>query len=623
MHKHPNNSSSLRNRGSVLILVVAAIAMLAFLGGLFLTSTHTQRLVTPDAGSNRSASRQADVNIVLESVHDEIARQMKADIFNPVNAALRPGMAFDVESGVEISDRAWLNDAFGFRGTPDFDGTPNATAVIGGYLDDTWLASSFPHQVDGNPASPWVWSRITSLTGGSFNVVDEDGSNTSGNDRRVRDQPSGQPAADFFETSITAGETYNIPAYIPASVGTTAPLLVDADGDGVPDSRFERAPIAARAGIEYFMAVRIVDLASLINIGTATTSLDEDARYLLDPEGPRFRSSGDLDAGQFLAMNKPQPATDRAPNNAAADANTFLREFVGLSGAGGSPGLLNYRGGVGANTPGTPPDAGERADLYGDAGPYVTTPATLRRLSVDFERELRYRNGMYDLPEPGPLRDFAPQLTVEPRSLYSRGGFKLFGIRNEALPGDQVERYYGYERMLPPPTATVQDALAPRAYLTTRSASNRWQVPLPGAAASAVAPGLEEKLHLNVEDLRPASTIIGASGLSSGDDFPTYATGNSELGALENGLQEIAELAYRSTLAPGTPATPGTSALPGGGAIDPADAPCSRRVPPSLQPFRLRPPRLRDPFPSRPLRPTGSRGSLPRISRIIRMQTTG
>ena len=101
--RHPCTPTSFRHartdrRGSVLLLVVASIAMLAFLGGLFLVTTHTQRYRTPDVGSDRSATRQSDVNLVLESVHDEIARQIKNDVFNPLDlqAAQRPGAAFDM-----------------------------------------------------------------------------------------------------------------------------------------------------------------------------------------------------------------------------------------------------------------------------------------------------------------------------------------------------------------------------------------------------------------------------------------------------------------------------------------------------------------------------------------------
>ena len=588
-HAQPSPDRGSRRRGSVLLLVVASIAMLAFLGGLFLVTTHTQRFVAPDVGSDRSSTRQSDANLVLESVNAEIARQIKADVFNPVGTP-NEGAAFDIGRGVEITDRAWLNPtATGVRQPVGLDGSAAPVTLIGGEQDDAWLASTFPHQVNGVAGSPWVWERITSLTGGSFHVVDFSAQlnapftsvTDTGDDRTVRPEASGERYADFYETALTAGQTFNIDAYgtateqraDPSSSPPAAPLLVDADGDGVPDARFERAPVATAEGLEDFMAVRIVDLASLLNVNTATTAVEASNPPYDTNEPPRARHPGDLDAGQFFGINLhadpnaltafTDPASPTRPYDPTD--SPFLDDFLGEP---GRPGLLGLRV-PSSEPPGARPTEGRRTAYYDAADPYAGPPAGYQLLPGSLEADLRQRMGVFDDPDNGDLRTLATRIAVEPRTQHNRDG-ALVDHRNNFIPADQVGFMYGYNRLIPP-SGTDQpiDTPFPRTYLTTRSAANLWRVPLPGEAGggSLTSSGVRERIRLNQDTYRPAATRD--SGQPDNDfSYLTPAENDTLVDALlgtERRADSLFNDVVESTVAPAIPVPPASQpAVPNG-----------------------------------------------------------
>ena len=565
--RHPRHARG----GSVLLLVVASIAMLAFLGGLFLVTTHTQRFRTPDTGSDRSATRQSDANLVLQSVHEEIARQIKNDVFNPPGS-FNEGAAFDGARGVEPTDRPWLNPAVtGERETTLLDGTRTSSpggfgAILGGELDDTWLASSFPHRENGAANGEWVWSRITSLTGGSFRVGDQDArllppfatDFETGNDRFVRDRASGENLADYYETELVKGKTFNIPAYglnaqqedNPNASGDNgpgaAPLLVDADGDGVPDARFERAPLATLDGLEYFMAVRVVDLASLLNLNAAGAAADVNGAYSAGEE-PLARHPGDLGAGQFFGLNQPPGLPDAPPF-------PYLEEWLGTNGTPARTGLLGIRAAPVA-TPGDALTKNERDVAYEAAHLYSASPAGYAPLPQAMEADLRHRMGLYDNPDNDVLRTYAPRIAVEPRT-QSTTRPTVQDHRNNPLPRSELDAVYGYNTLFPSPGDVVPTPF-PRTYLTTRSASNLWRVPLPGEAtgSSPTNPGLSGRAEVNADALRPQGTREG--GVTTPNEFPQLTP--AEATALETeffgatGRGELFNVVATSTVAPATP----------------------------------------------------------------------
>ena len=565
MNAHPRPA---QRPGSVLVLVVAALAMLAFLGALFLTSVRAHRVPADPRGNPVSRTAQTDLNLVLESVHTEIARQLKDDVFAPAS-----GNGFDVSAGVEPYDRPWTNPSVTTaRGTPLLDGSTE-TGIYGGEHDDTWLASTFPHL---DSAGVWRWRQISSLTGGSFAAVDADAGVANpanrvygtGDDRVVWPGPTGGRGADadYYQKSLVNGSDYNLAAFGDnASQGATPstgdpPLLVDADGDGMPDSRFERAPLMQKDGIEYFMAVRVVDLASLLNIDHAVTAVEHDgATASLDAGGdaPRPQSPADLDTGLFLLRNPP-PAP--AAPWTAVGGDTLFGEFTGENGAGGNPGLYDLRALDPNNSTHDRTNrlgAADRLEVASERNPYGdVTAGNKARLPLGLEAELRYRGGVYDFPGDSLLRDVAPQLSAEPRTESTRtdlGGFDST-TRNNLVTRGMVGDLFGYQRLSSNPTAQTPTPF-PRAYLTTRSAANAWRPPLPGEASAGV-PEARRDLNAGFTTLNgssPTSTresVVTAPAAPVGpDNFPYLQA--AEVATLENEVRRfLADTVLPSTLAP-------------------------------------------------------------------------
>ena len=233
-----------RRRGSVVLLVVVIIGLLALLGASFLQVARVQRQIEPDPIDN--------IDLVLRSVIEEVQIQLRADIFDPAT-----GVYFSEAGGIEPYDRAWTNDGSTYP-VYGIDGVTVVGQASGGRFDDPWMASPLPFDDGGT----WKWRQITTLTGGFY---DADGATPipnrfvapsvqgpTGPDRRVG---NGGPLVD--------GIDFNIEAF------GNNPYLVDADADGMGDSRWERAPLALKDGIEYFMAVRIIDLSSFVNANVA------------------------------------------------------------------------------------------------------------------------------------------------------------------------------------------------------------------------------------------------------------------------------------------------------------------------------------------------------------------
>lgn len=268
-----------RQRGTVVILVVVAIGLLAFMGATYLQVSRVQRQEEIDPIEN--------IDLALQSVIEEIAITLRGDIFDPAT-----GNYFDSAAGIEPYDRPWTNAAGGTYDVFERDGTTVAGQATGGRFDDVWLASPLPVKVGG----VWRWPQITTLTGGWYDS-NGDGlvparfvaSGVQGDtppDRRV-----GNGGA------LVDGQDYNFDIFGNAN-------LIDADGDGMGDSRWERAPLALKDGTEFFMAVRIVDLASFLNANIATSLVDNAGNFDTSPLGtnaPRGIYPSELNLGGYVA----------------------------------------------------------------------------------------------------------------------------------------------------------------------------------------------------------------------------------------------------------------------------------------------------------------------------------
>ncbi len=245
-----------RQRGSLLILCVTVLVIIALIGIAFL-----QRVRLDQAATARHERNYMD--LVINGILSDIGNQLTDDIFD------------NTPTGKELYDYPWTKDvkqvdAFFINGNKvplkvNGSGKDNGTGLfLSDHEDDRWLASSAP-VFDPNNPNPikYNWLHLTNLTGiwlDLENPVDPE-------------EPIDAPINQFFgsDTDIALADLERI------APGRTIPLGVDADLDGIMDSRWQWVPVPVRdfAGRKYVMAVRIVDLNSMLNVNTATPAMSD------------------------------------------------------------------------------------------------------------------------------------------------------------------------------------------------------------------------------------------------------------------------------------------------------------------------------------------------------------
>ena len=241
-------------RGTAIIVVLVSIILIAILATTLIQITRFERI----AGS------ESNIEAVVSATIAEILSQASSDILD------NDGNAFNIYAtatnggGDEPYDFPYTRpNVYGnLRDADRLDGS-TASGIIGGIMDDTWLASTAPDFRSSLPAGSaysgtnttnGMWRHLTDLTG-MYVTNQSGGSNLSANN-----EPD--------ELPITS---QSIKMNIPADRADIAnPILVDADGDGIGDSRWEWAPIREIAGVQYVMAVRIVDLSARMDLNVAT-----------------------------------------------------------------------------------------------------------------------------------------------------------------------------------------------------------------------------------------------------------------------------------------------------------------------------------------------------------------
>src|SRR5690606_9539969 len=121
--------------------------------------------------------------------------------------------------------------------------------------DDRWLASTAPVL---SPVNTYNWLHLTNLTG---IWLDLEANNP--------EEPIDQRTSVAWRRSDMDIRT----TYLADVTGRDEPLGVDADGDGVFDSRWQWVPVNVRdfGGRKFIMAARIIDLNSMLNVNTATS----------------------------------------------------------------------------------------------------------------------------------------------------------------------------------------------------------------------------------------------------------------------------------------------------------------------------------------------------------------
>ncbi len=347
-------------RGSAIILVAVTLALMAMLGAAYIQLARVDRI------TSRQARRTGQIDAVVQGAISQIQSVLRNDLlddngnfFNPSNPT--------TGGADEPYDYPQTNNLATFSPVPKkIDGSIFTIPPVGGQLDDTWLASTTPDF--STPATP-LWPHITNLNGVFLhNGTDKDLTTVA------------FPVEEAVTNTVATPQTWD------TGLDVTSGFLVDADGDGVPDSRWTWAPIPKAGNVMYVMAVRIIDNSSLINANVALSQVDSTGAYdntsvLVNGGGaPRWSSPSELDLGAFIWSF---PQTNRM---------TELEE------------LLSHRLYSSLSTPPSNSSApripwgsslGERRDFW-LKGPrlYGKFDSVYQALTTQDELELRYRNGL-------------------------------------------------------------------------------------------------------------------------------------------------------------------------------------------------------------------------------------
>lgn len=331
--------------GSVLILVVALLVLMALIGTAWLTTARTDRY----------ASQQNSSNVKLDML---------------------------VQSAVNLAQSAIVDDTYAagrFRPRPG--GRPLDYEHYDSPLRDLWLASRTPLESGGTP----YWEFISGApTRSGF----ESPYSLDASDAPIGSWPNRYEARagalvnaipTFIDVPNSAGGTTRYPALqIPVVPGfpplnNAKFLAADTDKDGIADAALFRLPVSDGSGITYYGAIKIIDNNSAINPTVAWAQNTADATLTPPrPAGQFFPTSVNL----YNLLREIDPG-DR--DNQIAGLNRFRLTATPADDTGGAGG--------------TPPSAAQEP-VVNDTGNGWPTLAdgTTRQSKFLFASEALWRN---------------------------------------------------------------------------------------------------------------------------------------------------------------------------------------------------------------------------------------
>ena len=256
----PNQHSFASNpRGTVLILTIVLLVLLALIGTAYITTTGNDRVTAQQHADN------TQIELLLAGAQAIVSDAIVSDRFGPTNT-------FPVNGGGLI-DRAILASRHPWVLDP--------TLPVSGGNPPVWDAITFPL---GDGPSRTIRVVENPVTGETLAL-------NLANKRNYLFIPT---------TTVVAGQT--VPALRivqrtnPTSVIHPGFFAADADGDGIADSLLWRMPVGQVEGQTWFMAVRVIDHNSAVNLNTAFTQNTEplpgafpshlELATVLNPAGP-------------------------------------------------------------------------------------------------------------------------------------------------------------------------------------------------------------------------------------------------------------------------------------------------------------------------------------------------
>ena len=243
--------------GSVLILVVALLVLMALLGTAFISSARTDRYSAVQHAIN------TEIDLLVEGMVNQAVATITGDLYG-VNPATG-------EKQYRPTDPLFLVQ-------------PNGYEHHDSSFFDLWLADRIPTVANPELASAvGPGGNAARFLGVSFPLAFNNAANTGYQFDRPDDGPS-VPLPVFVGTGATPRRGYQfIPHSLPLLGQTEFPHLqivyptgartdlpaADADGDGIADAGLWKIPVGTIDGVTYYAAFRIIDHNSAINVNTA------------------------------------------------------------------------------------------------------------------------------------------------------------------------------------------------------------------------------------------------------------------------------------------------------------------------------------------------------------------
>lgn len=260
--------------GSVLILVVALLVLMALIGTAFMTMAQTDRGASAQHNFNTEADLllEGAVNVVKSTVISDL---FSAGAYRPLNETTTYQTTTSVGSDSQAVTAEQVTSPVTINtGTPFLADRLPSTDAMSGQVAANVIGGSGPY-----------WRFLTSpLMGGQYETplwysgfggeYARDGVAPQPNQPWALPSPNSAEGPAFnirwAPTSVTLnGQLYPaLQALYPD--GTTygaAILAADTDGDGIADAHFVK--MATIDGITYYAAFRIVDNAAAFNVNTA------------------------------------------------------------------------------------------------------------------------------------------------------------------------------------------------------------------------------------------------------------------------------------------------------------------------------------------------------------------
>jgi hypothetical protein len=285
--------------GSVLILVIALLVLLALIGTAYLSSTQTERYSSVQNSINTEADllmqgMQAAVNAEIAGGLYSSAGGFRAPQQEQPNATATTGYPNPPFNGYCNYDSTAVDPALVTAGVTNNLSVPNPP--------DLFLAERLP--VLSTAISAPVWNSVSwplfADSGGNYTFESPYGDSLAvgsalqkGNLVAIPTSialpaTSGTsalfPAMQFY---VPAGKTFTPPAgyaitgpaYVsstsivnPVITGNNAIIAADADGDGIADAGLFKLPVGQVDGVTYYGAIRVIDNNSAVNASTAWLS---------------------------------------------------------------------------------------------------------------------------------------------------------------------------------------------------------------------------------------------------------------------------------------------------------------------------------------------------------------